>query len=74
MVFWSKEFKVGMEKVGRMNVLVAAPGRLLYHMHLDYKHLQMLVLHKAGGQSESYVSRHRPEHARNIVVLSVIFI
>lgn len=51
MVIGGKDFESEMEKVGRMNVLVATPGRLLHHMDhvvdLDCNNLQMLVLDEA---------------------------
>ena len=46
-----KEFNLEQQHVGRSNILVATPGRLLQHLEqtpdLDVTHLQMLVLDEA---------------------------
>ncbi|PXF47583.1 ATP-dependent RNA helicase dbp4 [Gracilariopsis chorda] len=51
LVIGGKDFEAEREKVARMNVLVATPGRLLHHMdhviEFDCSNLQVLVLDEA---------------------------
>ncbi len=61
LVIGGKDFKVEREVIGRMNVLIATPGRLLQHMDqtlgFEWSNLQVLVLDEADRMLDMGFSR-----------------
>jgi ATP-dependent RNA helicase DDX10/DBP4 len=81
LVIGGKDFEYEREKVGRMNVLVATPGRMLHHMDhvadLDCSALKMLVLDEADrildmgfAKTLDAILQNLPRHDRQTLLFS----